>query len=240
ARAAVQRAIISDCGKTPPPPRLWVFSIATTVVGGNTICPAGLQAARNSSPVNSPPCPITENCTPEFAAAAPDSCQTMCASSPTTTSSPGRVRILRPIWFAIVPLGTKRAASLPSSSAIRSSRRLTDGSSPYWSSPTGAAAIAWRMPGEGKVTVSGRRSMLLGKRIGDIPMKLYTYYRSQASFRVRIALNLKGLQREDAFLHLERGDQFAAEYRAINPQSVVPTLLDGGVKLFQSLAILEY
>jgi maleylacetoacetate isomerase len=71
-------------------------------------------------------------------------------------------------------------------------------------------------------------------------MKLYTYYRSQASFRVRIALNLKRLRREDVFLHLERGDQFAAEYRAINPQMVVPTLLDGDNKLFQSLAILEY
>ena len=72
-------------------------------------------------------------------------------------------------------------------------------------------------------------------------MKLYTYYRSQASFRVRIALNLKDLQREDAFLHLERGDQFAEDYRALNPQMVVPTLaLDNGALLFQSLAILEY
>ena len=71
-------------------------------------------------------------------------------------------------------------------------------------------------------------------------MKLYTYYRSQASFRVRIALNLKGIAREDCFLHLEKGDQFAAEYRAINPQMVVPTLIDGDVKLFQSLAVLEY
>jgi len=53
-------------------------------------------------------------------------------------------------------------------------------------------------------------------------MKLYTYYRSQASFRVRIALNLKGIARDDNFLHLEKGDQFAAEYRAINPQMVVP------------------
>ena len=71
-------------------------------------------------------------------------------------------------------------------------------------------------------------------------MKLYTYYRSQASFRVRIALNLKGIAREDSFLHLEKGDQFDAAYRAINPQMVVPTLVDSDVKLFQSLAILEY
>jgi len=71
-------------------------------------------------------------------------------------------------------------------------------------------------------------------------MRLYTYYRSQASFRVRIALNLKGLVHEDTFLHLERGDQFAAEYRALNPQMMVPTLIDGTTELFQSLAILEY
>lgn len=71
-------------------------------------------------------------------------------------------------------------------------------------------------------------------------MQLYTYYRSQASFRVRIALNIKGLRHEDSYLHLERGDQFAAEYRALNPQMVVPTLIDDGAVLFQSLAILEY
>ena len=71
-------------------------------------------------------------------------------------------------------------------------------------------------------------------------MKLYTYYRSQASFRVRIALNLKGVARDDVFLHLEKGDQFAPAYRALNPQMVVPTLIDGEAKLFQSLAILEY
>jgi hypothetical protein len=58
-------------------------------------------------------------------------------------------------------------------------------------------------------------------------MNLYTYYRSQASFRVRIALNLKGIARKDSFLHLEKGDQFASAYRAINPQMVVPTLIDG-------------
>jgi maleylacetoacetate isomerase len=71
-------------------------------------------------------------------------------------------------------------------------------------------------------------------------MHLYTYYRSQASFRVRIAMNLKGLAREDTCLHLEKGDQFDPTYRSVNPQMVVPTLVDGDVKLFQSLAILEY
>jgi maleylpyruvate isomerase len=71
-------------------------------------------------------------------------------------------------------------------------------------------------------------------------MKLYTYYRSQASFRVRIAMNLKGLPHEDTYLHLEKGDQFDPGYKALNPQMVVPTLIDGDAKLFQSLAILEY
>jgi maleylacetoacetate isomerase len=71
-------------------------------------------------------------------------------------------------------------------------------------------------------------------------MKLYTYYRSQASFRVRIAMNLKGISHEDTYLHLEKGDQFDPAYKALNPQMVVPTLIDGDVKLFQSLAILEY
>jgi maleylacetoacetate isomerase len=71
-------------------------------------------------------------------------------------------------------------------------------------------------------------------------MKLYTYYRSQASFRVRIAMNLKGIPHDDTYLHLEKGDQFDPGYRAVNPQMVVPTLIDGDVKLFQSLAILEY
>jgi maleylacetoacetate isomerase len=71
-------------------------------------------------------------------------------------------------------------------------------------------------------------------------MKLHGYFRSSAAYRVRIALNLKGIAREDSFLHLEKGDQFADAYRAINPQMVVPTLIDDDIKLFQSLAILEY
>jgi maleylpyruvate isomerase len=71
-------------------------------------------------------------------------------------------------------------------------------------------------------------------------MQLYTYFRSQASYRVRIALNLKGLAREDSFLHLEKGDQFVPAYKALNPQMVVPTLVEGETRLFQSLAILEW
>jgi maleylacetoacetate isomerase/maleylpyruvate isomerase len=72
-------------------------------------------------------------------------------------------------------------------------------------------------------------------------MKLYTYWRSQASYRVRIALRLKGLVAEMISLDLLKGDQFDATYRALNPEMVVPTLIDGdGPPLVQSLAILEY
>jgi maleylacetoacetate isomerase len=72
-------------------------------------------------------------------------------------------------------------------------------------------------------------------------MKLYTYWRSQASYRVRIALYLKGLAAETVSLDLLKGDQLDPAYRALNPEMVVPTLLDGdGPPLVQSLAIIEY
>ncbi len=72
-------------------------------------------------------------------------------------------------------------------------------------------------------------------------MKLYDYWRSSAAYRVRIALNLKGLAPERAFVHLRRGDQRAGDYLALNPQGLVPTLvLDDGRALAQSLAIVEY
>lgn len=71
-------------------------------------------------------------------------------------------------------------------------------------------------------------------------MEFYGYFRSSAAFRVRIALNLKGLSPEQRFIHLRKGDQNAPAYRAINPQGLIPALVDEGVHLTQSLAIIEY
>jgi maleylacetoacetate isomerase len=73
-------------------------------------------------------------------------------------------------------------------------------------------------------------------------MKLYSYYRSSASYRVRIALNLKGVPFEYVPVHLTRGggEHLAAPFRKLNPQSLVPVLEDGEEALAQSLAIIEY
>lgn len=72
-------------------------------------------------------------------------------------------------------------------------------------------------------------------------MKLYGFWRSLATYRVRTALALKGVQAEQVSINLLEGKQHSAEYKALNPQSVVPALaLDGGALLFQSMAILEY
>lgn len=73
-------------------------------------------------------------------------------------------------------------------------------------------------------------------------MKLHGYFRSSAAYRVRIALNHKGLHWENLPVHLVKdgGQQFSPAYRALNPSSLVPTLQDGDLVLGQSVAILEY
>jgi maleylpyruvate isomerase len=73
-------------------------------------------------------------------------------------------------------------------------------------------------------------------------MKLYTYFRSSAAYRVRIALNLKGLTYEAVPVHLLRGggEQLQESYRAVNPSGLVPSFVDEGMTLTQSIAILEY
>jgi len=71
-------------------------------------------------------------------------------------------------------------------------------------------------------------------------MKLYGFFRSSAAFRVRIALNLKGLAYEDAFIHTLRGEQRGGEYLAVNPQGLVPALEADNQTLIQSMAIIEY
>lgn len=73
-------------------------------------------------------------------------------------------------------------------------------------------------------------------------LRLYSYWRSSAAYRVRIGLNLKGLRYETVPVHLVRdgGEQHQAEYAALNPQQLVPTLTHGVRVIRQSLAILEY
>jgi maleylacetoacetate isomerase len=71
-------------------------------------------------------------------------------------------------------------------------------------------------------------------------MKLYTYFRSSASYRVRIALAYKGLAHAAAYVSLPKKEHQADAFRAVNPQALVPALEDGGRVLIQSLAIMEY
>src|SRR3954464_9125897 len=71
-------------------------------------------------------------------------------------------------------------------------------------------------------------------------MKLHGYFRSSASYRVRIALNLKGLSADHLPHHLRKGEQRDPAYLAINPQGLVPTLQDDRAIITQSLAIIEW
>jgi maleylacetoacetate isomerase/maleylpyruvate isomerase len=71
-------------------------------------------------------------------------------------------------------------------------------------------------------------------------MKLYNYFRSSASYRVRIALALKGLDYDYEAVHLVKNEQFKESYAAVSASRLVPTLVDDGQALTQSLAIIEY
>src|SRR5688572_3923347 len=71
-------------------------------------------------------------------------------------------------------------------------------------------------------------------------IKLYSYWRSSACYRVRIALNLKQLPYETIPIHLARNEQHAAGFHDVNPQELIPVLKHGGRMLRQSLAIIDY
>ena len=71
-------------------------------------------------------------------------------------------------------------------------------------------------------------------------IKLYGYFRSSAAYRVRIALNLKNLSYEYVPVHLVKGEQSDERYRSLNPQALVPLLVEDGHKYTQSMAIIEY
>lgn len=69
---------------------------------------------------------------------------------------------------------------------------------------------------------------------------LYGYFRSSAAYRVRIALNMKGLSAEHRFVHLRKGEQTQPAYRKVNPAGLVPYWIDDDLELAQSIAIIEY
>ncbi|KAM2341286.1 hypothetical protein ACFX1X_020637 [Malus domestica] len=75
---------------------------------------------------------------------------------------------------------------------------------------------------------------------GDQQIKLYSYWRSSCSYRVRIALNLKGLKYEYKAVNLLKGEQFSPEFRKLNPVGYVPVLVDGDTLVADSFAILMH
>src|SRR3990167_1296384 len=177
------------------------------------------------------------------------------APSPTTTAVPAR-----PVW--------RRNACWRSSSRARRGHRFSNSatgcasrcsmppatassapSTRWWKSTTrrvdGAFPIHQRGYKSGGWPPRGKRFAVFhptALREESDMLKLYGYWRSTAAYRVRIDLNLKGLTYQQVPVHLlkDGGQQHAAEYRALNPQQLVPLLVDGELRIAQSLAILEY
>ena len=148
-----------------PPPKLWVFSTTTAAVDTKYGPAFGrISDAIASTSTRPRSAAYVRVVMPENAAAAPSSARTTCASVSQSSSCPGSTSSRTPSWLAIDPVGVNSAASWPSSSATRRSSSVTVGSSPKTSSPTSAAAIAARMAGVGRVTVSLRRSITSGTR----------------------------------------------------------------------------
>src|SRR5215510_10857617 len=86
-----------------------------------------------------------------------------------------------------------------------------------------------------------KRSSTLHRSSGPPTMRtLYTFFRSSTSYRVRIALSLKGLDWDQQYISLPKMEHRDAVYLDLNPQGLVPALIEGGHVLTQSLAILEY
>jgi maleylacetoacetate isomerase len=81
---------------------------------------------------------------------------------------------------------------------------------------------------------------MLDEKVSSMSIQVYGFWRSIASFRVRVALKLKGLPFEETPIDILTGEQFERGYAAVNPEHVVPTFIHNGQSLFQSLAIIEY
>jgi maleylacetoacetate isomerase len=91
------------------------------------------------------------------------------------------------------------------------------------------------------VVAAGRRTSRAGDSVYALVMKLYNYFRSSASYRVRIALQLKGLPYDYLPVHIARGDHKKEGYAAVSADMLVPMLeTDAGDRLSQSMAIIEY
>src|SRR4051794_28947030 len=77
---------------------------------------------------------------------------------------------------------------------------------------------------------------------GNAKVKLYTFWRSNATYRVRVALNIKGIAFDKISIDLLKGDQFETDFLAVNPARAVPALVldDGRPALYESMAIMEY